>query len=155
MICAVYGEGAVTDQTCWKWFVSFCAGDFSLDDAPLSCRPVKVDSIHIETLTENNQCYTTWEIARVLKISKSIKLLVKIKNVTFILQRKWNRLLAVSFISWKKLNRLFCPTQYLIGSLRENICVSGPSLLNLEFCLTLLLEALIKKHVWREQHLMK
>ena len=33
-ICAVYGEGAVTDQMCQKWFVKFCAGDFSLDDAP-------------------------------------------------------------------------------------------------------------------------
>ena len=33
-ICAVYGEGAVTDQTCQKWFAKFRAGDFSLDDAP-------------------------------------------------------------------------------------------------------------------------
>ena len=33
-ICAVYGEGAVTDQMCQKWFAKFCAGDFSLDDAP-------------------------------------------------------------------------------------------------------------------------
>ena len=23
-ICAVYGEGAVTDQMCQKWFVKFC-----------------------------------------------------------------------------------------------------------------------------------
>ena len=30
-ICAVYGEGAVTDQVCQKWFVKFCAGDFSSD----------------------------------------------------------------------------------------------------------------------------
>ena len=28
-ICAVYGEGVVTDQTCQKWFAKFCAGDFS------------------------------------------------------------------------------------------------------------------------------
>ena len=27
-------EGAVIDQTCQKWFVKLCAGDFSLDDAP-------------------------------------------------------------------------------------------------------------------------
>ena len=33
-ICAVYGEGAVTDQTCQKWFVKFCARDFSLDNVP-------------------------------------------------------------------------------------------------------------------------
>ena len=70
-ICAVYGEGAVTDWTCQKWFVKFRGGDFSLDDAPRSGRPVEVDSDQIETLIENNQHYTTWEIADILKISKS------------------------------------------------------------------------------------
>ena len=33
-LCAVCGEGAVTDRTCQKWFARFHAGDFSLDDAP-------------------------------------------------------------------------------------------------------------------------
>ena len=68
-ICAVYGEGAVTDRTCQKWFAKLCAGDFSLDDAPLSGRPVEVDSDQIKTLIENNQHYTTREIAGILKIS--------------------------------------------------------------------------------------
>ena len=45
-ICVVYGEGAVTNQTCPKWFVKFHAGDFSLDNAPRSGRPVEVDSDH-------------------------------------------------------------------------------------------------------------
>ena len=67
----MYGEGAVTDQTCQKWFAKFRARDFSLDDAPRSGRPVEVDSDQIETLIENNQCYTMWEMADILKISKS------------------------------------------------------------------------------------
>ena len=54
-ICAVYGEDAVTGSLCGKWFVKFHAGDFSLDDAPQSGRPVTVDGDQIETLTENNQ----------------------------------------------------------------------------------------------------
>ena len=74
-ICAVYGEGAVTDQTCQKWFAKFRAGDFSLDDAPQLGRPVEVDSNQIKTLIENSQCYTIQEIADIFKISKSIKLL--------------------------------------------------------------------------------
>ena len=65
-ICAVYGEGAVTDQTCQKWFVKFCAGDFLLDNAPWWGRPGEVDRDHMETFTENNQ-HTTWEIANILK----------------------------------------------------------------------------------------
>ena len=34
-------------------------------------RPVEVDSDQIETLIENNQRYTTREIANILKVSKS------------------------------------------------------------------------------------
>ena len=51
--------------------MKFRAGDFLLDDAPRSGRPVEVDSDLIETLTENSQCYSTWEIVDILKISKS------------------------------------------------------------------------------------
>ena len=56
-ICAVYGEGAVTDQMCEKWFAKFRAGDFSLDDASRLGRPAEVDRDQIETLIENSQCY--------------------------------------------------------------------------------------------------
>ena len=42
-----------------------------LDNAPWLCRPVEVDSDQMETLIENNQRCTTWEIADILKISKS------------------------------------------------------------------------------------
>ena len=76
----------MTNQICQKWFATFHAADFSLGGAPRSGR--QVDSNQIETLAENNQHSTTQEIADVLKISKSIKLLVKVKNMSFILQDK-------------------------------------------------------------------
>ena len=82
-----------------KWFEKFHAGDFSLDDAPWSGRPVAVGSDQIEIFIENNRCSTKWEVDDILKISKSMKLLVKMENVSFIL--------------WKKLNRFF--GQYLEG----------------------------------------
>ena len=69
---------------CQKWFEKLCTGDFLLDDAPWSGRPVGVDSDQIETLIESSQHYTTWEIANILKIAKSTKLLVEMKNVSFI-----------------------------------------------------------------------
>ena len=89
----MYGEGAMTDWMCQKWFVKFCAGDFSLDSAPWSGRPVEVARDQIK----NNQCYSMQEIANILKISQSIKLLVEMKNVSFIL--------------WKKMKLPFWPTQ--------------------------------------------
>ena len=90
----------MTDQMCQKWFAKFHPGDFSLDDAPWLVRPAEVDRDQIKTLIENNQCSTMWEIADILKISKSIKLLVKMKNVSFILQ--------------EKTKQAFWPTQYFL-----------------------------------------
>ena len=70
--------------------MKFCAGDLSLDNAPGSGRPVEVDSDQNEKLIENNQRYTTKEIADILKISKSIKLLVKMKTVFYFMEKtKW------------------------------------------------------------------
>ena len=67
-MCVVCGGGAMADQTCQERFVNFCAGDFSLDDAPRSGRPIEVDRDQIETLMENNQRSTTRETADILKI---------------------------------------------------------------------------------------
>ena len=69
---------------------------FVLEISHWQCSTVvegEVDSNQIETLIETNQNSTTWEIVNILKILKSIKLLVKMKNV--------------SFLWWEKLNRLF------------------------------------------------
>ena len=66
----MYEEGAMTNQASQQWLAKFCAGDFLLDDDQQSVRPVEVDRNQIETLIENNQCYTTQEIADMLKISK-------------------------------------------------------------------------------------
>ena len=58
-ICAVYGEGAVTDQTSQKRFAKFRAGDFLLSYyAPWFSRPVEADRDETETIIENNQHYT-------------------------------------------------------------------------------------------------
>ena len=79
--------------------MKFCARDFLPDDTPGSGRPVEVDSDEMQTLSENNQRSTMWKIADILKISKFIELLVKMKNVSFILRKK---------TKWT-----FWPTQYL------------------------------------------
>ena len=84
MMCAVYREGAVTDRTSQKWLAKFCPGNFLWDNAPWSGRPAEVDREQIETLTDNNQLSIPQEIVDILKISKSVKLLVKMKMKIFI-----------------------------------------------------------------------
>jgi hypothetical protein len=39
-ICAMYGEVAVNERMCQKWFAGFHVGNFDLDDAPCSGQPV-------------------------------------------------------------------------------------------------------------------
>ena len=92
--CAVYGEGAMNDQTCQKRFAKFPARDFLTEDAPQLGRPVEVGSNQIMTLIKNNQCYMTRDIADLLKISKSMQLLVKMKNMSFILWKNHTDFLA-------------------------------------------------------------
>ena len=87
----MYGESAVSD--CVKSGFQ----NFMLEVSHwmmLHGLPAEVDSDQIKTLIENNQHYTMWEIADILKISKPIKLLVKVKNVSFILSKKLNGFLA-------------------------------------------------------------
>ena len=69
---------------CQKWFAKSGAEDFSLEGAPCLDQPAEFDRNQIETLIENNHHYTMREIADVPKISKPIKLLVKMKNMSFI-----------------------------------------------------------------------
>ena len=119
--CAVYREGAVTDQTCQKWFAQFCAGDCLLDIVPRLGRPAEVDSDQIETLVENNHRYTTQKIANILKIPKSLKLLVKMKKCvfyymekmkqTFFQPNKLKKVLSINFFSLFSFH-LFCKVFY-------------------------------------------
>ena len=77
----------------------FRAGGFSLDDAPQLGNLAEVDSDQIETLIENNQCPTMREIADTRNISKSIQLLVKMKNVSYFTEKNLNELFGPPNIS--------------------------------------------------------
>ena len=85
-VCVVCGEGAVSDRMCQKWFVNFLGGDFLLDHAPWLGRSVEVDSNQIETLIESSQRFTMQEGADKLKISKTMKLLVKMKTCVYFME---------------------------------------------------------------------
>ena len=80
-----------------------------LDDAPRLGRPVEVNSDQIETLIENNEHYPMLEIADMLKASKSIKLLVKMKNVFY--RKTFSFSFFVFFSFTEKTKRTFWPTQ--------------------------------------------
>ena len=64
-----YGEDAVIESV--KSGLWFHAGDFSLNNALHSSRPVEVNNDQFKTLIENSLCYTLLETADILEISVS------------------------------------------------------------------------------------
>ncbi|GFU40109.1 histone-lysine N-methyltransferase SETMAR [Trichonephila clavipes] len=67
----VYGEGVLTVCQCQNWFVIFRSGNFDVEDAPRSGRPVEADKDAIKALVDANQRITTREIGLRLNLSNS------------------------------------------------------------------------------------
>ncbi|XP_011630944.1 histone-lysine N-methyltransferase SETMAR-like [Pogonomyrmex barbatus] len=59
------------ESVCRKWFAKFRCGDFDLQDAPRSGRPVTTDVDQIKALIDSNRHLTTTEIGHNLNIDQS------------------------------------------------------------------------------------
>jgi len=64
-ICAIYNKKNVNDRLCQFWPAKFHTGNFSVENAPRSRRPTKIDEDQIKTL-ENNSLQTIREIGKYL-----------------------------------------------------------------------------------------
>ena len=91
----MYREGDVIDQLCQKWFVKFCVGDFLLDVAPQSGRPVEVDSDKLKHWEQSTLYHTkdSWHTKNI-QINKVIG---------------GNENSVIYFV--EKSKQTFCPTQ--------------------------------------------
>ncbi|CAH2265523.1 jg10074 [Pararge aegeria aegeria] len=82
----VYGEGVLTVRQCQNWFAKFRSGNFDVEDAPRSGRPVEADKDAIKALVDANRRITTreigWEngIVTVPGVSTSILLILARAN---------------------------------------------------------------------------
>ncbi|KOC70262.1 Histone-lysine N-methyltransferase SETMAR [Habropoda laboriosa] len=71
-ICAVYGEGAITERTVRDWYAKFKNGNFHLKDAPhapRSGRPVEFDEERLNQPLRENSRQTTRELAEKMEYS--------------------------------------------------------------------------------------
>ncbi|GFW55586.1 HTH_48 domain-containing protein [Trichonephila clavipes] len=55
----VYGEGVLTVRQCQNWFAKFRSGNFDVEFAPRSGRPVEADKDAIKALVDANRQITT------------------------------------------------------------------------------------------------
>ncbi|GFW74700.1 histone-lysine N-methyltransferase SETMAR [Trichonephila clavipes] len=67
----VYGEGVLTVRQCQNWFAKFRSGNFDVEDAPRSGKPVEADKDVIKALVNANRRITTREIGLRLNLSNS------------------------------------------------------------------------------------
>ncbi|GFY32719.1 mariner Mos1 transposase [Trichonephila clavipes] len=67
----VYGEGVLTVRQCQNWFAKFRSGNFDVEDAPRSGKPVEADKDAIKALVDANRRITTGEIGLRLNLSNS------------------------------------------------------------------------------------
>lgn len=67
----VYGEDVLTIRQCQNWFAKFRSGNFDVEDAPRSGRPVEADKDTIKALVDANRRITTREIGERLNLSNS------------------------------------------------------------------------------------
>ncbi|GFX80486.1 mariner Mos1 transposase [Trichonephila clavipes] len=67
----VYGEGVLTLRQCQNWFAKFRSGNFDVEDAPHSGRPVEADKDAIKAIFDANRRITTRKIELRLNLSNS------------------------------------------------------------------------------------
>ncbi|KAL6268381.1 hypothetical protein P5V15_001514 [Pogonomyrmex californicus] len=70
MICAAYGENAVSHTTCKRWYQKFRQGDFSLEDEPRAGRPQKIETDELQALLDINSAQTEKELAEQLGVTQ-------------------------------------------------------------------------------------
>ncbi|KAL6258144.1 hypothetical protein P5V15_010066 [Pogonomyrmex californicus] len=70
LICAAYGENAVSHTTCKRWYQKFRQGDFSLEDELRAGRPQKIETDELQALLDINSAQTEKELAEQLGVTQ-------------------------------------------------------------------------------------
>lgn len=71
ILVEVYGEHALAEQTCRKWFARFKAGDFDLDDKERPGQPKKFQDNELEALLNEDASQTLHELSTSLGVDLS------------------------------------------------------------------------------------
>ena len=67
----IYGEHALAERTCQKWFARFKSGDFGLEDEEREGAPPKFMDTELEELLDQDPAQTQEEVAKTLGVDQS------------------------------------------------------------------------------------
>ena len=68
ILVGVYGEHALAERTCQKWFARFKSGDFGLEDEERPGQPKKFEDEELEALLDEDFCQTQKELVELLGV---------------------------------------------------------------------------------------
>ena len=63
ILVEAYGDRALSERTCQKWFARFKSGDFHLEDQERAGCPKKFEGAELEALLDEDPCQTQEETA--------------------------------------------------------------------------------------------
>ena len=64
-------KDALSGRACQKWFAKFRSGDYNVERASRSEKPVEIDNDKISALVDANRRYVTLDVAEIPNVSKS------------------------------------------------------------------------------------
>ena len=71
ILVEVYGEHALAERTCQKWFAQFKSGDFGLEDEERPGQPKKFEDEELEASLDEDCCQTQEELAESLGVTQA------------------------------------------------------------------------------------
>ena len=70
ILVEVYGDHALSERTCQKWFARFKSGKFDLEDEERSGQPKKFKDEELEALLDKDPSQTQEQLAKTLGVSQ-------------------------------------------------------------------------------------
>ena len=89
ILVEVYGDHALAERTCQKWFARFKSGNIDLEDEERPGQPQKFEGEELEALLDQDSCQTQEELAKPLGVTHQA-ITRRLKALEFIQkQRNW------------------------------------------------------------------
>lgn len=70
MLVEAYGDHALSEPTCRRWFQQFNSGDFDVADKERSGQPKKFEDVELQALLDENSCQSQQQLADQLGVAR-------------------------------------------------------------------------------------